>query len=265
MDTRLIDYQLTQVALDTLHGSLAILDDTGKIVVANQTWKRVAATDAVPLLRGSDVGTNLLAHWMQTPRSPFTRADLQTIAEVIEGKDQTFRKEYQLARGALTDDRWIQLTVTRLDQTTGGAIVTQIDISQHMQERAQAQGETNQHGSLVPSDLEVTAIVSSSFEIVYITPSVIHAHGYTAEEFQAEWPHNIHPDDAVYAYQVFSSAIQAPTPPKTIKMRFRHRDETYHTHSVVVASIHTESESFLIATAHDITLLSRIHEEFHFQ
>lgn len=118
-------------ALNALAEPIAILDDSGRILEANQAWDR-AAPEGSFLGSPCERGENYLEACRGQAQEKSPDAGPMVIAgigEVMEGLQEEFRMEYPCRRGR--GSRWFCARVTRFEGAGGRRVVlSQEDVSQ---------------------------------------------------------------------------------------------------------------------------------------
>jgi PAS domain S-box-containing protein len=98
---------VVRVALDALVVSVAVLDATGTIVAANESWERFAGAQ-----RGwSSIGSNLLAGCEAAPEDPAAGAVATGIRAVLAGERESVEIDYRCSSAG--GERWLALRVSR--------------------------------------------------------------------------------------------------------------------------------------------------------
>lgn len=125
------DESLSQILLDALPETIAVIDQVGTLRMVNQAWKRFAQANS----RGQDadalalgVGVNYLqvcrrVHGLAAQEAV---AALQGIERVLQGRQDRFTLEY--SSHSITQQRWFRMDVTPLPQQRG-AIITHHDVT----------------------------------------------------------------------------------------------------------------------------------------
>jgi len=140
-----------RVASDALHGAvlasiqdkIVILDNHGRIVDANESWRLLAERMPATPFVNLKVGENLLQHCLEVgAKGDAIAVRLGTCAtEVIAGRSRLHRLEY--AAHAPDGITWFEVTIEPLRRPDGGAVLVWTDVTFRKQaegkERAQQQ------------------------------------------------------------------------------------------------------------------------------
>jgi PAS domain S-box-containing protein len=101
---------LLQSSLDALSTQIAILDETGTIIAANEAWKGQAA---LPALSGAGVGSDYLSY-CETALCGDEGAGLRNVLQsVLGGEKRAARFTYSVDLGAKR--RWFQISAARFE------------------------------------------------------------------------------------------------------------------------------------------------------
>jgi len=140
-----------RLASDALHGAvlasiqdkIVILDNHGRIVDANESWRLLAERMPATPFVNLKLGENLLQHCLEVgARGDAIAMRLGTCAtEIIAGRSRLHRLEYAAhAPGGIT---WFEVTIEPLRRPDGGAVLVWTDVTFRKQaegkERAQQQ------------------------------------------------------------------------------------------------------------------------------
>ena len=111
---------LTKSILDGLTASIAMLDDSGKIIFVNESWRRYAEASHLVVsdhlvVSNHGIGMNYLEVCESESRD--SQAELREIAngirEIISGESDEFHTEYPCH--SLSEKRWFSVRATRID------------------------------------------------------------------------------------------------------------------------------------------------------
>jgi signal transduction histidine kinase len=107
--------QLLQSTMDALTAEIAILDEQGTILFVNQSWRRFAEENSVPVA-DYGIGMNYLKVRALTagPHAEHMKTAAQGIREVVNRSRDEFRTEY-LSTSPVRQ-RWFQLRITRFEK-----------------------------------------------------------------------------------------------------------------------------------------------------
>jgi C4-dicarboxylate-specific signal transduction histidine kinase len=135
--------QLNRALLDSLAVPTAILDHQGNILKVTGTWRAVQREDGTADPLPTEAGTNYLDVCLQAGSAGNGRA-----REVVEGLQAVLRgteREYRVRpkRSMAGGEHSLELIVASLDLPGGGAIVTQVDLTER--ERAEREVQELRH------------------------------------------------------------------------------------------------------------------------
>jgi len=151
---QLLEASATQTAiLNALPPNIALLNEKGKIIAVNESWKKFAISNNLGLPKYG-IGFNYLAiSEKATGVDKIEGAKIEKgIKDIIEGNKKEFSLEYPCY--SLTE-RWFQVVVAPLaDSAMKGAVVLHIDITDRKQaEAALVQSEDNLRSVFENTDL----------------------------------------------------------------------------------------------------------------
>ena len=128
----------TQVLLDSLASTLAVVDETGTIVAVNEAWRRFGRDNGADVATVAGVGLNYLevCRRATSPETDITSATAAGIERVVAGKEEEFTVEYPCHSPA--QDRWFLLSARRVSAPGCAAMLSHVDIT----ERRRAQEAT---------------------------------------------------------------------------------------------------------------------------
>lgn len=113
--------QTLGLVLDALPACIALLDETGRILLHNQAWLRYA-NPANPLIHGCTVGTPYLAVCDHLADPGCTvHAVARGVLQVLAGLEPAFVLDYAIPEG--DGIRWYELHVTRISTARGAQVV----------------------------------------------------------------------------------------------------------------------------------------------
>lgn len=129
---------LNRGIIDSLTSLVVILDRSGRIIAANEAWRKSYLLGGIPA-QGIDVGENYLEVCRAAARAGDVSAEmLAGIEDVLSGKETEFQSEYPRVTpgGAL----WFDILVVPLRSEAGGVVVKLRNIT----DRKQAEAETQE-------------------------------------------------------------------------------------------------------------------------
>jgi PAS domain S-box-containing protein len=118
--------------LDAVSTQIAVLDQTGTIIEVNESWRRFAIENIGPnsqAIFSTDVGINYLdvCRAAQGAGAEGAQEAVKGIRAVLDGRLDAFTQEYPCHTSV--NQRWFMMTVTPLDRTRSGVVVSHSDIS----------------------------------------------------------------------------------------------------------------------------------------
>lgn len=120
------DARRLQAILDALPEHIAVLDETGKILVVNEAWRRFARVNGDPGLRHTGIGVNYLAVCGGVTDTTAEKARAGII-RVLDGSLPSFTLEYPCH--SPSEQRWFVMNVAPIRLTGFGAVVSHVNIS----------------------------------------------------------------------------------------------------------------------------------------
>jgi len=83
--------------------------------------------------------------------------------------------------------------------------------------------------ALIACTLDTLALVTIDGTLTYVSPSIEHVTGYTAEELVGRNGFEfVHPEDLEDMTQHLTVILDQPGTSATVEFRYRHKDETWH-------------------------------------
>lgn len=132
--TQLKDAQRLQGILDSLPEHIAVLDPTGRIVTVNKAWRDFAAENGDRNLTRTGPGANYLDVCQVRPDAAdadAAQAVLHGVGQVLRGESASFSLQYPCH--SPTERRWFLMHAAPVRHTSGGAVVSHIDITAWME------------------------------------------------------------------------------------------------------------------------------------
>jgi diguanylate cyclase (GGDEF)-like protein len=119
--------------MDSLSSNIAVLDSKGIIVSVNEPWLRFSRENRDPLDSTIDIGKNYLdvcKHSIETGDVE-ANAAFDGINAVLHGETDFFRLEYPCH--SPDEQRWFNMSVSRLSSSRQGIVVSHINITERKQ------------------------------------------------------------------------------------------------------------------------------------
>ncbi len=127
---RSLDRSFARAIVDALSGQIAVLDETGAILLVNHAWRNLAEANPLAPANAAE-GANYL-HWLQTITGPSTQ-DAQTFAAgiraVMRGEQDAFSLHYS-GQMPTEERRFVGRVTTSANDGARLLIVTHEDISE---------------------------------------------------------------------------------------------------------------------------------------
>ncbi len=188
---------LTQAVFASLRDHIAVLDEDGVILAANDAWTNWPHSEAACLI-GLHAGSNYLDMCRRAARDSNQAAQeaLCGIEAVLDGSQPYFILEYPCLGSAPT--HWFSMTVMSMSGSSRGVIVAHTDIT--AKKRAEiALRESEERLRLL---LETTNAIpweanAKTWRFTYVGPQAVKLLGYPVGQWYEDgfWPAHIHPDD----------------------------------------------------------------------
>lgn len=118
-----------QTILDAMTDSLAVLDESGTIVMVNRAWEHFARSNGDPELLGTGIGTNYL-NVSEDPMFPGEQGSnfvVNQLKKVLSGEQERFTHEYPC--DSATEKRWFVMNAVAMSHPNYKAVVSHFDIS----------------------------------------------------------------------------------------------------------------------------------------
>ena len=119
-----------QTVLDSLPEHVAVIDPTGHITLVNQAWRRFATENGNPDLKHVGPGADYLAACARPAaiaNDAISEAVRKGLRRVLAGEIEQFSVEYPCH--SPDEERWFLMYAVRMQDSTGGAVVSHIDIT----------------------------------------------------------------------------------------------------------------------------------------
>jgi len=135
---------LCAAVLDSVHEQIAVLDQAGAIIEANESWRRFIAHAAALPIKGGEVGD----HYLQACAAAAQAGDpvgtelAACIREVLGGVSA--RRQLEFSREGPQGTHWYEMSVQRLRRPEGGAVVARADITARQRAINQAREQRQQ-------------------------------------------------------------------------------------------------------------------------
>jgi signal transduction histidine kinase/integral membrane sensor domain MASE1 len=130
--------------LASVHDQIVVLDQSGVVIEANQSWRRLLEDSATHAFEKADVGDHYVDDCERAAQSgDHVAAELLTgMRETLGGLNTHRRLEYAL-EGA-DASRWYEISIERLRRPEGGIVIRRTDITAQKQATEQARDQRQQ-------------------------------------------------------------------------------------------------------------------------
>jgi signal transduction histidine kinase len=135
---------LNRAVLQSLPGYVAILDQSGRILQVNEKWRDASVTKAGGFFARASVGDDYASCWERGVNGSDAYAGLlsQRIKSVLAGEISQSLLEWRFPSHD-SDARWLEIRCNVLQRREGGAVVSNVDITER--KRTELQAEQNIH------------------------------------------------------------------------------------------------------------------------
>ena len=180
------DEKLILPIIDSLQSSIAVLDESGKVVRANQSWRDMAAA-----VQGSDLtwvtlGCNYFEACRQAADGGLLWAEqvIDGMGKVLAGQAAFYQLEYAL--NVSGECQWFQLQVTSLGQPLRWLVLNQIDITKRKQSEQLLVESEQFAGNILETAPDVVIVTDDLGRIVRANRQTLVTFGYTDQELSAQ-------------------------------------------------------------------------------
>ncbi len=181
--------------LNALPSNIALLDENGKIIEVNDSWKKFADNNGLKSPNYA-IGSNYIeiaaaAKWRDEEAGI---AMAEGIRKVIAGDLPEFTMEYPCH--SLKEQRWFQAVVAPLaDAKQKGVVVAHINITERkLSEQKLAESE-EQYRSIVETAQEGIWVIDQDMVTIFVNKKVCDMLGYSTEQIMGRYPFDFMPTD----------------------------------------------------------------------
>lgn len=159
-----------QLLIDALPHELVVVDEGGEILLANEEWRRFAASYTVT---GADLGSNYYA----ICRAP---AVAEGVRAVLHGGERHVTTEYLLP----DLNRWFRLDIAAAPRILGGAIVSHTDVT----EQRIFENRLRLADQVIENSREAILVTDADERIVALNPAFTTLTGFALDEVAGQTP-----------------------------------------------------------------------------
>ncbi len=116
--------------------------------------------------------------------------------------------------------------------------------------------------TLIEHSVDAIALVDSRGKVLYLSPSIEHLSGYTAEEMGGQVAFEfVHPDDQARMMAALAGVLQEPGTSLMVEYRFQHKDGSWRWMEATATNLlHDPGIGAIVSNFHDITERKRVEE-----
>jgi len=173
--------EFNNTVLNSVLAQIAVIDREGRIIAVNDAWSRFSAANISPA-GNQPMNTGIGVNYLDICRSaegPFSEgaADAcEGIASLLEGRAESFTLEYPCP--SQEAERWFLLTATPLRSSSGGAVVSHVDITQ----RKLAEKTIERQAKFLDQANEAILVRDFNGTISFWNKGAERLYGWTSEE-----------------------------------------------------------------------------------
>ena len=201
--------------LDALPAHIALLDNAGRIVSVNESWRRFGSEHATQG-SGYEIGLNYLevCDGARGDGSSEAHQAAAGIRSVLSGGVKSFSIEYPCH--SPMEQRWFLLMVRPLaGDRPNGAVVMHMDVTAERQTKESLRASESLFRQLAENIRDVFFLLhADSHRILYVSPAYEEIWGRSCESAYANpdsWAEAIHPDDRASIDEEYRSGMSAGT------------------------------------------------------
>ena len=183
--------------------------------------------------------------------------DLGYVRQLLSGEIPTYQieKRYFHKAGQIV---WIQLNVSLVRDRQGKPLhlISQIqDITEGKQTEQKLRQSEEYFRTVTENAMDIIAVLDADGMLRYISPSVQHVFGYTAEELVGRNPFElVHPEDLAPTQEAFRAAVATPGGTVRAEFRFRHKDGSWRAEEAVTRNlVHDPGVRGVVLNCRDVT------------
>ncbi len=164
--------EFMQAALDALSSHIAIIDNNGRILAVNNSWRRFADQNGLAW-ENYGVGCNYFQVTEEASNEGCKSASqvAERLREILQGQRDEFLLEYPCH--SPIEERWFKMRVTRFDSADGVRLVTSHeDITQRKGMDQLLRTSEEKYRDLVEKINDVIYVVDLQGVLTYVSPAI---------------------------------------------------------------------------------------------
>ncbi len=209
------EHEFNALVLDSVADHIAVVDRKSVILSVNRAWRQFAADNGAPHLGATVVGTNYLQVCGAGAASPGS-AEAASVSiglrDVLAGTRDFFQLEYPCHSPA--EQRWFQVSVTRLAGPQSGAVISHKNITARKQAENALQHERDRLRQILDSQFGLVAVLALTGEVIEINQAPLTLAGLSRAEvmgrifWEIGW---LEPDGKRHAREAVAAAAKGAT------------------------------------------------------
>jgi PAS domain S-box-containing protein len=172
---------IARAVLSSLPALISVLDDKGVIIHVNESWLKFGLDHGVSDHSLISPGINYLDICQRGVEANLVEAKLvrDGIVSVLNGSENIFELEYLSRCDSYA--AWFCVTVTPLQLSGGGAVVSHGNITRHVEQVRQHRKSEQDYRALIDNALDILKIIDSQGKVLYVNPALERVLGYAPE------------------------------------------------------------------------------------
>jgi PAS domain S-box-containing protein len=213
---------IMRAALGALPALISVLDSRGVIIHVNDSWLKFGLDHGVSDLSLISPGFNYLDICQKGIEANVSEAKLvrDGIVSVLNGSEKIFESEYLCKCGSY--ESWYCVTVTPLQLSGGGAVVSHGNITRRVEEVRQHRRNEQDYRALIENALDILKIIDSQGKVIYVNPAWERVLGYAPETLIGGFIlDKIHPKDQIRIRRLLRQLQDEPDLAHRVEFRIR--------------------------------------------
>jgi PAS domain S-box-containing protein len=243
--------------LNSIPSQVAVLDAGGTILHVNDAWSSFARDNGAADTLVNGVGTNYLevCQSAAAPKAGEAPVAYQGIRSVLSGERMTFDLEYPCH--SPKEKRWFLMTVSPFKGTSGGAVISHVNIT----ERKLAEMRRAGFDRILESSLnEIYIFDAETLFFVEVNEGARLNLGYTLDELQTMITVDITPDHTKETFAALVSPLLNGQDKIVFNTVYRRKDGSDYSVEVHLQHMMYGDRQVYVAIIHDITERQRAEE-----